>query len=65
MLIGSITLVIICELINTAIENLVNRIDPSYHELSGKIKDVGSAIVFVALIFALSIWGYSIFYYFI
>ena len=49
-------LVILAELINTAIESVVDRIGPEHHPLSGQAKDLGSAIVLVTLILFLVIW---------
>lgn len=57
VLIGAVFLVLIAELCNTAIEAIVDRISEEHHPLSGKAKDVGSAIVFVALLNALLVWG--------
>jgi diacylglycerol kinase (ATP) len=45
MLIGSLMLVLIVELLNSAVEALVNRIGTERHELSGMAKDMGSAAV--------------------
>lgn len=56
LLIGSLLLVIIMELINTAIETIVDRIGVEHHHLSGKAKDIGSAAVLVAGLNALIIW---------
>jgi len=57
LLISSLLLVLIVELINTAIEVVVDRISADRHELSGLAKDVGSAAVFVALALACIDWG--------
>lgn len=57
LLISSVFLVFIAELVNTAIEAVVDRISDKKHELSGKAKDVGSAIVLVALAHAAVVWG--------
>lgn len=57
LLIGSLLLLMIVELLNTAVEVLVNRIGPDYHELSGKAKDIGSAAVFVAMAMVAMVWG--------
>lgn len=57
LLIGSLLLLLIVELLNTAIEVLVNRIGSSYHELSGKAKDIGSAAVFVAMVMVAMVWA--------
>lgn len=57
LLIGSLVLVLLMELVNTALEYVVDRISTDLHPLSGSIKDVGSALVMVALGFALLVWG--------
>ena len=56
LLLGSLLLVLIVELLNSAIETLVNRIGPEHHELSGIAKDIASAAVFVALIQVPIVW---------
>jgi diacylglycerol kinase (ATP) len=56
LLIGSLILIFILELINSAIEAVVDRIGPEHHELSGKAKDIGSASVMVAIFFAIFTW---------
>lgn len=56
LLIGSLLLLLIVELLNTAIEVLVNRIGAGYHELSGRAKDIGSAAVFVAMVMVAMVW---------
>lgn len=55
-LIGSLTLVLIVELLNTAIEKLCDHLHPGRHPAIGTVKDFGSAAVFCALIFALAVW---------
>lgn len=57
LLISSLLLVIIAELLNSAIEATVDRISEDLHELSGRAKDIGSAAVFVALLLATFIWS--------
>lgn len=49
-------LLLIAELINTAIEYIIDRISPEIHPLSGMAKDVGSAIVFLAVTNLLISW---------
>lgn len=61
VMLGSVVLVLIVELINSAIEAVVDRIGIEQHELSGRAKDIGSAAVMVALMFAAFAWGYIIF----
>jgi len=55
-LVGSLVLIFILELVNSAIEAVVDRIGPEHHELSGKAKDIGSAAVMVAILFAIFTW---------
>ncbi|CQQ79548.1 diacylglycerol kinase [Yersinia enterocolitica] len=56
LLVASVVLVIIVEVINSAIEAVVDRIGSELHELSGRAKDMGSAAVFLAILLALFIW---------
>ena len=49
LLIGSCLLVLIVELLNTGIENVVDRVGQEHHRLSGQAKDLGSAAVFTSL----------------
>ena len=57
MLVGSVLLVIVVELLNSAVEAAIDRIGPERHPLSKKAKDTGSAAVLVAIIVALVTWG--------
>jgi diacylglycerol kinase (ATP) len=57
LLIGSCLGVLIVELLNTAIEAVVDRIGDEYHVLAGSAKDLGSAAVMVSLIQVLVVWG--------
>ena len=56
MLIGVLVLVLIVELINSAIEATVDRVSLERHPLSKNAKDLGSAAVFLALLFAAAAW---------
>lgn len=56
LLIGSVLLVMIVEIINSAIEAVVDRIGTERHELSGRAKDMGSAAVFLAICIAVLTW---------
>jgi len=49
----SIALVLITELLNTALEFLTDLVSPGYNELAGHVKDIGAGAVVVAAIFAL------------
>jgi diacylglycerol kinase (ATP) len=57
LLVGSLLLVLIVELVNSAIEAVVDRFGGEQHELSGRAKDIGSAAVFIALLNVAIIWG--------
>ena len=50
-------LVVIVEVLNSAIEAVVDRIGSEHHELSGRAKDLGSAAVFIALALNARVWG--------
>lgn len=56
LMIVPVFLVVIIEIINSAIEAVVDRIGSEHHELSGRAKDMGSAAVFIALILTAYIW---------
>lgn len=56
LLIIVVALVLIAELLNSAIEATVDRISEEFHPLSGKAKDLGSAAVFIALVLTLIVW---------
>jgi diacylglycerol kinase (ATP) len=50
-------LVLLVELLNSAIEAVVNRVGRDPHELSGQAKDIASAAVFVSLILVVVVWA--------
>jgi len=56
ILAGSVLLVLIVELLNSAIEKVVDRIGDEYHELSGAAKDAGSAAVLLTICLAIIVW---------
>ena len=56
LLLGSILLIMIVELINSAVEAVVDRHGTEFHELAGRAKDIGSAAVLLTLINAAMIW---------
>ncbi len=56
LLAGSVLLVLIVELLNSAIESAIDRIGPQWHELSKRAKDMGSAAVLLSLLLAAAIW---------
>jgi diacylglycerol kinase (ATP) len=57
VLIGSCLIVLIIELINSAIEAAIDRHGDEQHELSGRAKDMGSAAVLVSLTLVVVVWG--------
>jgi diacylglycerol kinase (ATP) len=61
LMIGSLLIVLIVELLNSAIESAIDRIGQEHHKLSGKAKDQGSAAVFVALVLAVGTWSFVLF----
>jgi diacylglycerol kinase len=60
-MIGSVLLVLVAELLNSAIEAVVDRIGTERHELSGRAKDQGSAAVFIALVIVAITWAFMLF----
>lgn len=55
-LIATLIIVMITELLNTAVERSIDRIGPEWHELSKTAKDLGSAAVLLSLILCASVW---------
>jgi len=60
LLIGSVLLLMIVELLNSAIEAVVDRFGGEIHELSGRAKDMGSAAVFIAMINTALFWFFIV-----
>ena len=58
LLILVLGMVLITELINSAIEAIVDRISDEHHPLAGRAKDLGSAAVFVSLTIVVLVWGW-------
>ena len=56
LLVGSVLLVMITELLNTAVEAVVDRVGPEWHDLSKRAKDMGSAAVLLSLVLCSGIW---------
>jgi diacylglycerol kinase (ATP) len=56
LMVGSVLLVIIVELLNSAIEATVDRISLEHHDLAKRAKDIGSAAVMVSIINVLLVW---------
>ena len=57
ILVGSMILVLVVEVLNSAVEAVVDRWGPEHHELAGRAKDMGSAAVFLADMNVLACWG--------
>lgn len=56
LLIASVVLVMIVELLNSAVEAVVDRVGVEYHELAGRAKDIGSAAVMLTIWLAITTW---------
>jgi diacylglycerol kinase (ATP) len=57
LLLGSLMLVLIVEVLNTAVEALTDRVGLEHHTLSGLAKDLGSLAVTLSLVWVLVVWG--------
>ena len=57
VLIGSCLLVLAAELLNSAVEAVIERYGAEHHELAGRAKDMGSAAVFVLMMNVVLCWG--------
>ena len=57
LLLGSILLILIVEILNSAVEAVVDKASPEKHELAKRAKDMGSAAVLLSLVFAATVWG--------
>ncbi|WP_417664968.1 diacylglycerol kinase [Pseudidiomarina sp.] len=62
VLILTLFILVITELLNSAIEAVVDRVGPELHELSGRAKDIASAAVFFALVLMGVVWGLILIY---
>jgi diacylglycerol kinase (ATP) len=61
LLAGSVLIVLITELLNSAIEAVVDRISEDLHELSKRAKDYGSAAVWISLVSCGSLWATALY----
>ena len=59
LLVMTCAIVVIAELVNSAIEANVDRVSSEIHPLSGQAKDLGSAAVFISLLLFALVWGLS------
>ncbi|KXB30093.1 diacylglycerol kinase [Dechloromonas denitrificans] len=57
LLVGSIILVLIVEILNSAVEAVVDKASPEKHELAKRAKDMGSAAVLFSLLNAAAVWA--------
>lgn len=57
LLVGSLLLVLSAELLNSAVEAVIERYGPEFHELAGRAKDMGSAAVFVLMVNVILVWS--------
>ena len=62
LLVGSVLIVLVAELLNSAVESVVDRIGSEFHELSGRAKDIGSAAVFIAMLLTGITWLLILFF---
>ena len=61
VMIAVLLLVLIVELLNSAIETVVDRFGPEHHDLSRRAKDIGSAAVFISLVTVPVVWALVLF----
>lgn len=57
LLVGSMLMVMSVELLNSAVEAVIERYGAEFHELAGRAKDMGSAAVFVSMLAVVVTWG--------
>lgn len=57
LLVGSCLLVLATELMNSAIEAVIEHYGPEHHELAGRAKDMGSAAVLITMLIVVAVWG--------
>ena len=56
LLVGSVIMLMLVEILNSAIEAVVDRFGGEQHELSGRAKDMGSSAVFLAIVLLITTW---------
>ncbi len=61
LMVGSVLLVMIVELLNSAVEAVVDRVSIERHALAKRAKDIGSAAVLLALVNLAVVWGLILF----
>lgn len=60
-LIGTVLFVLVTEILNSAVEAVVDRVGPEWHALSKNAKDLGSAAVLLAIGFCLLSWAWAVY----
>jgi diacylglycerol kinase (ATP) len=61
LLAGSVLLILVVELLNSALESIIDKTSPEMHELAGRAKDMGSAAVLMSIILAALVWSLTLF----
>jgi diacylglycerol kinase (ATP) len=61
LMIAAVLLVLVVELLNSAVEAAVDRISLDHHRLAKRAKDIGSAAVLLALVNVIAVWGLVLF----
>lgn len=62
LLVGSVLIILIVEMLNSALEAAVDRVSKKQHKLSGRAKDMGSGAVFLSLLLTATIWTLVLFF---
>ena len=62
LLVGSVLLLPLIEILNSALEAVVDRFGEEQHELAGRAKDMGSAAVAIAIALAAAVWLLVLFF---
>lgn len=57
LLFGTLLLVMLTELLNSAVECVIDKLIPEFNELAGRAKDMGSAAVFLAIVGMIATWA--------
>jgi diacylglycerol kinase (ATP) len=60
-LVACLVLVMVVELLNTAVESAIDRVGPEWHDLSKRAKDIGSAAVLLCLLLCSGVWLTALF----
>lgn len=55
---SSLILILVTELLNSAIEAVVNLVSPTFHPLAKRAKDMAAASVFLSFVYFAALWGY-------